>query len=78
MDSLSLKLKISTLKTVVALSYVTGESLRTTFEHERLKPRERHAVFARWHQVRRDCDRATIALETLIRHQNWPRATASF
>jgi hypothetical protein len=78
MDNVRLKLKISTLKAVVALSYVAGDSLRTTFEYEGLKPHERRAVFARWHQVRRDGDRATIALETLIRCENGLRATADF
>ncbi len=66
MDSVMLKLKISTLKAIVALCYVTGESLRRTFEYEYLEPRERRAVFARWHRVRGDSDMARAALESLI------------
>ncbi len=77
MDAVRLKLKISTLKALVALSSVAGESLRTTFEYECLKPHERRAVFIRWRQVRQDSDSATIALETLMRHENGLRATAN-
>jgi hypothetical protein len=69
MDSVTLKLKILTLKVIVALSYVTGESLRRTFEHECLELHERRTVFARWHQVRRDCEAARSALELLIRQE---------
>jgi len=68
MENVRLKLKISTLKAAIALSYAAGESLRTTFEYECLKPHERRAVFARWHQVRRDSDRSRTVLEKLIRY----------
>ena len=67
MDNVTMKLKISTLKAIVALCYVTGESLRRTFEHECLEPHERRTVFDRWHQVRRDSETARSALESLIR-----------
>lgn len=70
MENVRLKLKISTLKAAVALSYVAGESLRTTFEYECLKPHERRAVFARWYQVRQSGDRATVALEALMSREN--------
>jgi hypothetical protein len=69
MDSVTLKLKISTLKAIVALCYITGESLQRTFENEHLDPRERRAVFALWHRVRRDSDMARSALESLIRQE---------
>ena len=78
MDSVRLKLKISTLKAVVALSCVSGESLRTTFEYGCLKPQERRAVFAQWHKVRQDSNSATIALETLMRYENSLTTTADF
>jgi len=67
MDRFALKLKRLTLKAIVALCYVTGESLRRTFEYEHLEPHERRAVFARWNQVRRDCDMAKATLEALLR-----------
>jgi hypothetical protein len=54
MDRVTLKLKRSTLKGIVALCYVTGESLRRTFEYEHLEPHERRDVFARWNQVTAD------------------------
>jgi hypothetical protein len=69
MDSVTLNLKISTLKAIVALCYITGESLGRTIEHGHLEPRERRAVFARWRRVRRDSDMARAALESLIRHE---------
>jgi hypothetical protein len=66
MENITLKLKVSTLKAILSLSCVTGESLRTTFEHECLGPHERRAVFARWHQVRQQSDRARVTLESLL------------
>jgi hypothetical protein len=76
MRNVKLKLKVSTLKAIVALSYVAGDSLRTTFEHDSLSPLERRAVFARWRQVRRNSDRSRAALETLIRYESRLTATA--
>lgn len=67
MENVSRKLKVSTLRAIVSLSCVSGESLRTTFEHDGLNPQERRAVFARWHQVRQQSDRATLLLESLLR-----------
>jgi hypothetical protein len=69
MDSVLLRLKISTLEAIVALCYIAGESLRRTSEHECLEPHERCAVFARWRQVRLDSDMARSALESLIRQE---------
>jgi len=63
MDNVTLKLQISTLKAIVALYDLTGESLRETFEHGHLKPSERRAVFVRWCQVRQNSDMAKAALE---------------
>lgn len=77
MDNVTLKLQISTLKAIVALCHVTGESLRQTFEHGRLEPNERRAVFVRWCQVRQDSDMAKAALEPLTRLENGPGHTPS-
>lgn len=70
MDNVMLKLQISTLKAIVALCHVSGESLRQTFEHGHLEPKERRAVFVQWCQVRQNCDTAEAALEPLIRLEN--------
>jgi len=77
MDNVTLKLQISTLKAIVALCHVTGESLRQTFEHGHLEPNERRAVFVRWCQVRRDSGMAKAALEPLTRLENGPGHTPS-
>ena len=76
-DNFTLKLQISTLKAIVALCHVTGESLRQTFEHGHLEPNERRAVFVRWCQVRQDSDMAKAALEPLTRLENGPGHTPS-
>ena len=77
MDNFTLKLQISTLKAIVALCHMTGESLRQTFEHGHLEPNERRAVFVRWCQVRQDSDMAKAALEPLTRLEKEPGHTAS-
>lgn len=77
MDNVTLKLQISTLKAIVALCHVTGESLRQTFEHGHLEPNERRAVFVQWSQVRQNSDMAMAALEPLTRLENGPGHTPS-
>lgn len=77
MDNFTLKLQISTLKAIVALCDVTGESLRQTFEHGRFDPNERRAVFVRWCQVRQGSDMAKAALESLTRLEHEPSHTPS-
>ena len=67
LDTVRLKLKISTLKAIVALSCVSGQSLRASFEDECLLPDQRRAVFTRWSRVRHDSEIARTALEMLTR-----------
>ena len=52
MSTIGLKLNISTLKAIVVLCRITGESLRRSFADERIESHERCAIFAQWIRVR--------------------------
>jgi len=65
MDTAMLKLQILTLRAVVALCRITGDSLRKTFADEWTDQKERRAIFYRWSQVRRTSFGAQEALDAL-------------
>jgi len=56
MSTIRLKLKISTLKAIVVLCRITGESLQRSFADECMEPHERRAIFAQWIRVRRNME----------------------
>jgi hypothetical protein len=65
MDRFTLKLEVSTLRAIVRLCRITGDSLRSTFEDECMGQRDRRAIFARWSQARRISFEAQEALDAL-------------
>lgn len=65
MDTVMLKLEISTLRAIVALCQITGDSLRSSFEDECIDQEDRRAIFARWSQFRRMNFEAQEALDAL-------------
>ncbi len=52
MSAIRLKVKISTLKEIVVLCRITGESLQRSFAAECMEAHERRAIFAEWMRVR--------------------------
>lgn len=56
MSTMRLNLKISTLKAIVVLCRITGESLQRSFADEHTEPHERRAIFAQWMRVRRNME----------------------
>jgi hypothetical protein len=65
MNTVMLNLETSTLRAVVALCRITGDSLRKTFEDEWTDQKERRAIFSRWSQVRQTSFQAQEALDAL-------------
>jgi hypothetical protein len=58
MSEISLKLEFSTLKAVVVLFRLTGQSLQRSLEDGRIESHDRCAIFARWMRARRDLEEA--------------------
>jgi hypothetical protein len=63
MSTITLTLKIFTLKGIVIVCRITGESLQRSFLDECMEPHERRAIFAQWIRVKWNMDLAERLLD---------------